>query len=80
MRQGENGVSFDVNSATQPAAAAPRSERQLAVHGAFWTIAGYGGAQVLRLVSNLVLARLLVPSDFGTMALVNVLLLGLQMI
>ena len=50
-----------------------------AVEGAFWTLFGYGGSQALRLVSNLVLARLLFPAAFGLMALVNVLMQGLQM-
>ncbi len=56
------------------------SEKTLAIQGAFWTFIGYGGSQALRLVSNLILARLLFPSAFGTMALVNVFLMGLQMI
>lgn len=42
-------------------------------------MAGYGGAQVLRLGSNLVLAHLLFPEAFGLMALVNVFMQGLQM-
>ncbi len=50
-----------------------------AVRGSLWTLIGYGGSQVLRLGSNLVLARLLFPEAFGLMALVNVFLHGLQM-
>jgi len=44
-----------------------------------WTIAGHAGAQALRLLSTLVMTRLLVPEMFGIMALANVLLVGLQM-
>jgi O-antigen/teichoic acid export membrane protein len=44
-----------------------------------WTIAGIGGAQLLRLGSNLVLTRLLFPEVFGLMALVFVLIQGVQM-
>jgi O-antigen/teichoic acid export membrane protein len=58
------------------------SDRLLvAVHGSMWTVAGYGMSQVLKLVSTLVLARLLLdPKAFGLMALVNVFLGGLEVI
>lgn len=42
------------------------------------TVAGFGGSQVLRLVSNLVLARLLFPEAFGIMAIVSVIIQGLM--
>ncbi|MBC7180880.1 MAG: polysaccharide biosynthesis protein, partial [Roseovarius sp.] len=38
------------------------------------TVAGFGGAQVLRLASNLILARLLFPEAFGLMAIVSVII------
>ncbi len=49
-----------------------------AVVGAFWVIAGTGGNQMLRLVSNLLLTRLLFPEVFGIMAIVHavIILLG----
>jgi len=56
-----------------------KSLKQLAIRGAFWTIAGYGGKQVLRLGSNLILTRLLVPEFFGLMALVNTVKIGLEL-
>ncbi len=40
---------------------------------------GYVGTQAMRLASNLVLTRLLMPEAFGTMALVNALVMGLMM-
>lgn len=43
------------------------------------TIIGFGGAQVMRLGSNLILTRLLSPEDFGLMALVTSFLIGLTM-
>ena len=43
------------------------------------TLVGYGAATVLRLVSNLVLARMLLPEDFGLMHHVAVVLIGLGM-
>lgn len=55
------------------------SRKDLAVRGSLWTMFGYGGSQVLRLGSNLILARLLFPEAFGLMALVNVFMHGLQM-
>jgi O-antigen/teichoic acid export membrane protein len=53
--------------------------QQHAVRGSLWTLFGYGASQLLRLLSNLVLARLLYPEAFGLMALVNVFMQGLQM-
>jgi len=44
-----------------------------------WTVAGFGASQGLRLAGNLVLARLLIPEDFGTMALIAILMQGLVM-
>lgn len=54
-------------------------DTQKAVRGSLWTLFGYGGSQVLRLVSNLILARFLFPEAFGLMALVKVFMHGLQM-
>jgi O-antigen/teichoic acid export membrane protein len=63
-------------------AAAVTSEANLetrAARGAAWTMLSFGGSQLLRLASNLVLSRLLLEEHFGLMALVNVLLVGLQL-
>jgi hypothetical protein len=51
-----------------------------ALRGSAITAAAYALAQGLRLVSNLILARLLFPEAFGLMALVAVVLTGLQML
>lgn len=48
-----------------------------AIAGTLWTIVGYGGSQSLRLVSNLILTRLLFPELFGLMALVRTFIQGL---
>ena len=53
--------------------------RGLVLRGGFWAVLGFGLGQALRVVSNLVLANLIVPEAFGLMALVNVFLAGLQM-
>ena len=55
------------------------SVKQLAVRGAAWTIASYGLSQVLRLGSNLILTRLLVPEMFGLMSLVYVFITALHL-
>lgn len=49
-----------------------------ALRSGMWTLAGFGGGQALRLVVNLALARLLFPSAFGTMALIMVVIQGLN--
>ncbi len=58
------------------------SDRSLrAVRGSAWTIAGYGGAQLLRLATQLLLARILLgPQAFGLVALVSVFVSGLEML
>lgn len=50
-----------------------------AVRGSVWVTAGFGARQLLRIVSNLVMARLLFPEAFGLMALVHVFIMGLGM-
>lgn len=50
-----------------------------ALRGSVLTAGSYATAQGLRLVSNLILTRLLYPEAFGVMALVSVALVGLQM-
>lgn len=50
-----------------------------ALSGGALTAGAYAAAQALRLASNLVLTRLLFPEAFGVMALVTVVLVGLQM-
>ena len=62
-----------------PANAGPPSLRKRAIRGAAWTLVGYGAGQVLRFVTNVILARLLAPELFGLMAIVNAILQGLQM-
>ncbi len=49
------------------------------VRGALFTFFSIGGANILRLISNLILTRLLFPEAFGLMALVQVFIAGLGM-
>ncbi|MGD1874961.1 MAG: oligosaccharide flippase family protein [Mastigocoleus sp.] len=55
------------------------SIKKLAYRGALWTTLGYGTSQVLRFVNNIILAWLLGPEYFGLMAVVNILLTGLEL-
>ncbi|MBB5211849.1 oligosaccharide flippase family protein [Microbulbifer hydrolyticus] len=45
-----------------------------------WVFGGYVSAQFLRLLSNLILTRLLAPEMFGIMAIANVVVAGVQML
>lgn len=49
-----------------------------AIRGTALSVAGFGGSQFIRLVSNLILTRILFPEAFGLMALVQVFLVGLD--
>jgi len=50
-----------------------------ALRGSLVTVGGFGGSQVIRLASNLILTRLLFPEAFGMMALIAVFMQGLAM-
>jgi O-antigen/teichoic acid export membrane protein len=58
----------------------PSRRAVVAIRGGAWAMAGYGGGQLLRLMSTLILARMLAPQAFGLVALVNVFLSGLEML
>ena len=65
-----------------PVDAIPPQEPSLssaAIHTSAWTIFGFGSTQVIRLVSNLVMAKLLAPEAFGIMLILSVVMQGLQM-
>jgi O-antigen/teichoic acid export membrane protein len=78
-----------MNSSSGPADAEPslgepgekpdRSLRRLALKSATWSVFGHVANQLMRLGSNVVLARILFPEAFGLMAIVYVFLQGLQM-
>lgn len=55
------------------------SLKRRAIKGSVWTIIGHGSSQILRLVGNLILTRLLFPEAFGLMALVQTFMTGLEM-
>jgi len=54
--------------------------KRKAAAGAVWTVLGMGGGNILRLLSSLILTRLLLEEHFGLMALVNTFITGLHML
>lgn len=54
--------------------------RALAVRASVFEVSAYGGTQLLRLGSNLILSRLLFPEAFGLAALVSIFNTGLVML
>jgi O-antigen/teichoic acid export membrane protein len=68
-------------AATPVPFAAPNDRRIDATvrRGSLWSLVGFGGSLALRFAGNLILTRMLVPEAFGLMALVNALLVGLQL-
>jgi O-antigen/teichoic acid export membrane protein len=55
------------------------SIKALAIRGAVWTFAAYGMSMMLRLGSNLILTRLLLPEAYGLINLVYVFITGLHL-
>ena len=49
------------------------------LRGAFWTVAGFGAGQAIRLVTNVILARVLAPQLFGLSLLVNTIRTGIEL-
>lgn len=72
-------------AAPSPGAGAPERAdgaqpvRKKAIGAGIWVLAGFGLSQVIRLAANIILARILFPDVFGTMAIVNVFMQGLAM-
>lgn len=63
-----------------PAETAPKKAfASRALGSSVWTMANFGGGQIMRLASNLILTRILSPDDFGLMALVSSFIIGLSM-
>lgn len=49
-----------------------------AIRGTALSVLGFGGSQLIRLISNLILTRILFPEAFGLMALVQIVVIGLE--
>jgi len=74
-------VSDDATVAVDGAAGAPppKSLKTRAIHAIGWTLVSDGGSQVVRVISTIVLTRLLVPDMFGLMGVVTLIQDGLNM-
>jgi O-antigen/teichoic acid export membrane protein len=53
--------------------------KRVAIAGTLWTVGGFGAGQALRMISSLILTRLLFPELFGLMSLVWTVMTGLQL-
>lgn len=56
------------------------SFRNRILRASLWTFGGHVATQMLRLISNLIMTRMLLPQMFGVMSIVNVLLTGLNLV
>lgn len=56
-----------------------RSLKARALGSSAWSVLNFGSGQAMRLMSNLILTRILSPDDFGLMALVTSFMIGLAM-
>ena len=54
--------------------------KRKAAAGAVWTVLGMGGGSIVRLLSSLILTRLLMEEHFGLIALVNTFIMGLHLL
>lgn len=68
-----------VRSGPPPAAVEKTAGRGLVLRATAWTVGSHVTGNVLRLVSNLILARLLFPEAFALLALAAILTQGLKM-
>ena len=57
-----------------------KSLRQRVINAGSWALGGYAIGQILRLASNLILARLLFPEAFGIMAIAAAIHVGVVML
>jgi O-antigen/teichoic acid export membrane protein len=58
---------------------AHKSLKKNSIYSVIWSMGGHGAGEAIRLASNLILTRMLIPDDFGLMLMVNVFLMGLQL-
>ncbi len=55
---------------------ASQTLKQRTIDSVIWTLLGYGGSQIIRFASNLIMARILEPQYFGLMSIINIILIG----
>lgn len=71
---------IDVPSSATHTMMTPQPLKGRVMRSSIWMFGGYMMTQALRLAANLVLTRLLLPEEFGLMAMVLVAILGLEML
>jgi O-antigen/teichoic acid export membrane protein len=74
--------SLNTSNATQDAPSPPSDQhvaKKQFAKGSAWALVQYGCTQLIRLGSNLILWRLLVPDMFGLMSIVNAFVVGLAL-
>ena len=57
-----------------------RALEKKALHASVWSILEYGSGMGLRVISSLVLTRLLLPAYFGEITLVSTLVVGINLL
>lgn len=80
---GSDGLAAPPSSGTPPVSDAPPTSgslRSRALRASVWRVGCYGGQQVIRMASNILLAKLLFPEAFGVVALATVFVQGLRML
>jgi O-antigen/teichoic acid export membrane protein len=68
-----------MDSSLEPRKNFPQELKKLILKASSWTVLGHAWNQGLRFIGNLILARLLIPEDFGLMQLVFVFMQGVSM-
>ena len=68
-----------MSNASSPEPAKPASLTRRVAKAGSWSIVQVLGINLLRLCSNLIMTRLLVPEAFGLMAMVSMLIAGFQL-
>lgn len=72
-------MAHDIADSSNGPADTEHALKSRVVRGAAFTFVKYGGSQLVRLIANLILTRLLLAEHFGLMALMAVLLQALEM-
>ena len=71
--------SLPAGAATAPSVPDASTTKRSAIRNSVITLGGYGASAAIRFGSNLILTRLLLPEQFGIMAIVNVVIVWLYL-
>jgi len=70
---------LNTTTSIDPAAGRIGALKAQAMSASAWALGGYMATRAIRLISNLILTRILLPEHFGIMAIVSLFTTGLQM-